>query len=469
MHRFLLLLIIPLGLMLNGCAEFEDKPLNSAESALSIETRELSSQTLKNFIGNVVGQDMIWPLQSWDVDSLSLAAIYFHPDMAVVRAQTDTLAAAEITAAQSPNPTLNTAPSYLTHLASALIPWYAVSTINIPIETAGKRGFRKDKAASLTNAARWRISETAWLIRGRLHQAILEAYTAFETERLIERQVDILNAMNTRSAQQFTAGELTRTELIRSQIALNQMQINLSSAKKRNAESRVMLANAIGLPVTVLSGININYSSIAKLPILDNIPVQKLKEIALKQRFDVLAALADYAAAQSALQLEIANQYPNIQANPGYAWEVGENLWSLGATIQLPVFHQNQGMIAEAEAKRREQAIRFQALQLRIIGDIDRAYAGMSAVLAKWDFVQRQIRFQQENLQSIKAQFQAGETDQLAVLGVELDIIIAERAQLDMLIETQQSLNALEDSLRYPITSTLTAAKVSDSVLRATP
>jgi outer membrane protein TolC len=230
-----------------------------------------------------------------------------------------------------------------------------------------------------------------------------------------------------------------------------------------------MLANAIGLPVTVLSGININYSSIAKLPILDNIPVQKLKEIALKQRFDVLAALADYAAAQSALQLEIANQYPNIQANPGYAWEVGENLWSLGATIQLPVFHQNQGMIAEAEAKRREQAIRFQALQLRIIGDIDRAYAGMSAVLAKWDFVQRQIRFQQENLQSIKAQFQAGETDQLAVLGVELDIIIAERAQLDMLIETQQSLNALEDSLRYPITSTLTAAKVSDSVLRATP
>jgi outer membrane protein TolC len=184
----------------------------------------------------------------------------------------------------------------------------------------------------------------------------------------------------------------------------------------------------------------------------------------------VLAALADYEAAQSALQLEIANQYPNIQVNPGYTWEVGEHRWLLGVTaLQLPILNQNQGPIAEAEAKRRELAARFEALQMRILGDIDRAHAGLAAVCAKWTAAEQQLRIQQDNLHSAEAQFQAGETDRIALLGAELENAVAERARLDVLVESQQALNTLEDTLRYPIASVLTATLISDSALRKTP
>jgi len=230
-----------------------------------------------------------------------------------------------------------------------------------------------------------------------------------------------------------------------------------------------MLAAAIGVPVAALSGSEIDFTALSKPPELASIPIQNLKEIALRQRPDVLAALADYAAAQSALQLEVANQYPNIQANPGYAWEMGEHRWALGATMQLPILHQNQGPIAEAEAKRRELAVRFEALQMRILGDIDRARAGLAAVHAKWLDAENQMRLQQENLQSAQALFKAGETDPLALLGAELEGAVAERARLDVLIETQQALNALEDTLRYPIASTLSATVIADSAIGKTP
>jgi outer membrane protein TolC len=459
-----------LSLSLNSCARFQDRPLSPADSAVRIEARNLSSPALRKFIESVLGRrTTAWPFKTWDIDRLTLAAIYYHPDVALARAQAETADAAATTAAQRPNPSITVTPTWIRNLATAAVPWIAASAINIPIETAGKRGFRIDKTEHLTDATRLRIADAAWLVRGRLRLAMLEAYAAQVAERLVQRQLTIQQAMTERLEQQLSAGEITRPEVIRSHLALNQLQLNVSAACKRGAESRVILATAIGVPVDALSGIELDFTALSKPPALNSIPVQAMKEIALRERHDVLAALADYAAAQSALQLEIANQYPNIQANPGYAWEMGEHRWALGATMSVPILHQNQGPISEAEAKRRELAVRLEALQMRILGDIDRTHAGLGAVLAKWIDAEKQMHIQQENLHSAQALLQAGETDRLTLLGAELENAVAERARLDVLVETQQALNGLEDTLRYPIASTLTATLISDSAIRKTP
>lgn len=471
MHRIIHpILFILLSLTLTGCARFEDHPLNPADSAARIEARSLSSAGLRNFINSVPVNKTKQPAKAWDIDRLTLAAIYYHPDLALARAQAETTDAATTTAAQRPNPSVNVSPTWISNLATTVAPWIIASYISIPIETAGKRDFRIAKAGHLTDAANLRTTDAAWLVRGRLRLAMLEMYAAQEAERLLQQQLTVQQAMTERLEQQLAIGEISRPEVIRSHLALNQLKLNASAAQKRSAESRVLLATAIGLPVDALTGVEVDFSNLAKPPALNNIPIQNLKEIALQKRPDVLAALADYDAAQAALQLEIANQYPNIQANPGYTWETGEHRWLLGATaLQLPILNQNQGPIAEAEAKRRELAVRFEALQMRILGDIDRAHAGLAAVFAKWLTAEQQLRIQQDNLHSAEALFQAGETDRLALLGAKLENAVAERARLDVLIETQQALNALEDTLRYPIASTLTATLISDSVLRKTP
>ncbi|UOA07274.1 TolC family protein [Methylobacter sp. S3L5C] len=458
-----------LSLLLISCAQFQDRPLKPDETALRIESRTLTGAGLQVFIESVVGRKTIWPFKLWDIDQLTLAAIYYHPDLALARAQADTAEAANITAAQRPNPSITVTPTWVRNLATAAVPWIAASAISIPIETAGKRDFRIKKADHLADAARLRIRDAAWLARGRLRLAMLEVFAAQEAERLLQQQVSIQKAMSERLEQQLSAGEISRLEVMRAHITLNQLQLNVSTARKRVAESRVMLAASIGVGVDALSDIKLDFTTLSKPSVLDSIPTQNLKEVALRERSDLLAALADYDAAQSALQLEIANQYPNIQANPGYAWEMGEHRWALGATMPLPVLHQNQGPIAEADAKRRELMIRFEALQLRILGDVDRARAGLEAVLTKWSDAEQQKQLQQDNLNSAQALFNVGETDHLALLGTELENAVAERARLDVLIEIQQALNALEDTLRYPISSKLTTTMIADSANKKIP
>ena len=89
------------------------------------------------------------------------------------------------------------------------------------------------------------------------------------------------------------------------------------------------------------------------------------------------------------------------------------------------------------------------------MADIDRAYESLQAVLAKWDDAEKQVGILQDSLHSALVLFQAGETDRLALLAAELELASAERTRLDVLVEAQQAINALEEGLRYPIVSIL--------------
>lgn len=94
-----------------------------------------------------------------------------------------------------------------------------------------------DKTSHLTDAARLRIIDAAWLARGRLRLAILEAYAAQEAERLLHRQLTIHQAMTERLEQQRSAGEITRLEAMRAHLALNQLQLNASAAQSERRKA----------------------------------------------------------------------------------------------------------------------------------------------------------------------------------------------------------------------------------------
>ena len=63
---------------------------------------------------------------------------------------------------------------------------------------------------------------------------------------------------------------------------------------------------------------------------------------------------------------------PRLRLDSGNA---GDNQWSLGLSLELPVLDQNQGPIAEAEAKRAKPP-QNPELQSQVIGEIDSAVAG---------------------------------------------------------------------------------------------
>src|SRR5206468_88698 len=97
------------------------------------------------------------------------------------------------------------------------------------------------------------------------------------------------------------------------------------------------------------------------------------QRIGLINRLDVRRGLADYAAAEAELRLEIAKQYPDVHIGPGYQFDQGQNKYAIGVTVELPVFNQNKGPIAEALAHRRQAAAEFVRVQAQAIGQIELA------------------------------------------------------------------------------------------------
>lgn len=445
MRPFILLIL----LMLTACTHFQERPLNLAASATQLTARSLHSKELAAFLDSA----HLPKSTAWNLDKLTLAALFYHPDLAVARAQADMADAAAITAAQRPNPSFSATPTWISNLAY-VTPWIFVNSLSIPIETAGKRGFRMDKSKRLSEAARLRLADTAWLVRGRLRLALLDVYAAQESLRLLEQQHELEQSINQALRQQELAGELSGTDLLASQLALAQGALNCTAAQKKLADSKAVLAAAIGVPVAGIADIELDFGDFAQLPELHKLTLSHLQAMALRERPDVLAMLTEYAAAEAALHLEIANQYPNIQANPGYTWNTGENRWLFGATaLQLPVFNQNEGPIAEMEAKRQETAARLEALQLRIIGDLDRAYAAMLATQNRSLAALQLLQNRQANVRTTQDLVKAGESDGHALATAKLEQSVAERAQLDVQIENQQATALLEATLRQPMTA----------------
>src|SRR5438105_1382422 len=98
---------------LGGCARFHGQPLSAERARADLEARSLTDPGLKSFLEtNLHAEVSPWPLPSWNLSNLVLAAFYFHPDLDVARAQLSGAKASRITAGERPNPTVSLAPTY---------------------------------------------------------------------------------------------------------------------------------------------------------------------------------------------------------------------------------------------------------------------------------------------------------------------------------------------------------------------
>jgi len=310
--------------LMTGCASFQPKPISPAQTASSFEARTLDNAGLKAFLEENLHHEISpWPPKIWDFTMLSLASFYYHPDLDVARAKWGVAEAGVITAGAIPNPSAGLTPQYNADAASSVSPWTLGFTLDIPIETAGKRGYRISQAKCLSEAARLNIATVTWRVRSQLRTSLLNLYAADQSELILKRQLAIQEDLVKLLEERLTVGEVSRPDVTQAHLSLDQIRVSLSEAQRQRAEARVRIADALGLWVGTLKEVEISFAFLEKLPA--ELPSPNVRRQALLNRTDILSALAGYAASQSALQLEIAKQYPDIHLGPGYKWDQGEN------------------------------------------------------------------------------------------------------------------------------------------------
>ena len=444
------LLVIVVALALAGCVRFQPQPILPAENAARLDARRLDEAGLKKFVEQNAAQIAHdWPPAAWDLNSLTFAAFYFHPSLEVARAQWRVSQAGVKTAGERPNPTLGLTPGYNFSAPSGVNPWMPFFNLDVPVETAGKRGKRMDEARHVGESARWNISAVAWQVRSAVRANLLEFTVAQRRAGLLEDQVAAQEQAMKLLRQRLDAGAVAASELTPAQVALSKAQLELSDAQSQRAASRSRLAESLGLSVAALDGVKLAFDFSQQLT--GELTSAEARGLALRGRADVRSALAEYAAAEDALRLQIAKQYPDVHLNPGYQFDQGEHKWSLGLTVELPVLSQNRGPIAEAEAKRAERAARFTALQSKVIGEIDRAAALYDGGQKNLSTLGTLAKAQQAQRESVEQQFKAGAVEQLDVLAARIESGAAALVELGAQSKLQQAIGALEDAVQRPL------------------
>ncbi len=437
--------------VLAGCASYQPKPIAPARLARSFDQRSLASDGLRTYLGQQLGHDVRpWPPQRWDRELLTLAADYYSPALVLARAQWTSAKAGIDVAAAIPNPMLLLPFQYATNGPGPGLPYTTGPTLDIPIETAHKRAYRIDRASQLSEAARLNIGDEAWKLRSQVRGAMLGVYSARERATMLVRKLAAQQQIVEMVAKRSAVGEAAEPDVDRAVLASTQAQIDLAATQRASQDALARLAAAIGVPIAALESVRIDLADFEYTGAPP--PPAVARREAILHRADLLGSLANYEAAQAALQLEIAKQYPDIHLGPGYTYDMGTNKIGFGlAGITLPVFDRNQGGIAQAEARRAEAAARVAALQDTIINALDHALAHYRASLHALRLASKNLSTARRRLDSEATRFAEGTTDRLSLAQAKADCAMIEIEHLNAVVGTQQAAGLLEDAMQRPL------------------
>ena len=436
---------------LGGCAleRYEPAPLDPAASASAFESRSVDASGLKEYMlahGHPAAE---WPVQRWGLADLTLLAFYYQPNLELVRAQA--AAARAQVAAVTQRPPLAIKPVAQHHSLQrpdTTGPWTFGFEVEIPLSGSGRRAALSEQYGSYAQSAELAVGSAAWAARSEVRAHLLDCYAAGRTLELLEVEARDRRSLVSLLQRRFDAGAASAVELSSARLKQVEVESQIRDAQLGREQCLGGLAAALGLPLAAVHNMSLDFAAFQQTPAPPS--DSAVQRSALLNRLDVRAKLYDYAAADAAVKLEIARQYPSVTLSPGYIWDQGDNIWSLVATILVPAGG-NKPAIQAALAHRDAAAHEFLAAQGKVISDADAAQARYLKTMEGAVAVQQIVDQQSARGKETKKQFDAGRADRVELTLATLETLAVEHHALAARLETQRALGALEDALQMPL------------------
>lgn len=430
--------------MLAGCATYHARPLDPDASARSLEARSLRDARLSRFVDLDLGRS---GQVHWDLAALTAAAVYERPDMTIASDQVRVAQGGEETAAEWPNPVLGLSTTYNSSLLTPS-PWKIGPVVTDLIRTAGKRSTAIREARARTAAARQQLAVAAWTLRSHVRSALIALWAARQRVVLSRRYAKAAAEMASLVEARFHAGMVSAATLTAERLTETQAALDLAAAQRQARLAEAGLAAAVGVPERAIAAVRIDMAGLDHLKMPGNLSA--LRHSALTKRPEVLAAIDRYEAAQQALKLAIARQYPDLNIGPGYHYDQGDNKFILAVSLPLPVFNQNQGPIASARAARDLAAAQFDKVQTTVLAQVETAAADWNASLREVGRIRRLLALAQQAVRSDRTDFRAGQIGRLTLVGAELARAQTELGVLSARDDERTALGRLEDAFHRP-------------------
>lgn len=426
-----------------ACIAYSPRELAPDQSAEAFRARTLRSPDLAEFLE---AHDASAAAATWDLERLTLAGLYFSPQVRAARAELEVRRAAVRVARQRPNPELALNAEHLTNTGGASPTAFGLA-LDWPIEVANKRGLRVHAAELDYSRALIDARRTLWSTRQRIVEARIELEFAERSVRaldaLAQAQEQRARALRTR----VEAGALARPVLTDAELEASRARAKALDARSMASVARASLAQALGAPAQALDEVEL--AAFATDEAVDG--SREGPEVELLRRGDLAAALIDYEASDNELRAQVAKQWPDVRLGPGYTYDQGQNRFALGAAFQIPLLHGARAAIEEASARREASAASFAGVQARAIGEIETARVAFAAARGQWAAQRAIVDEQRARSRAIEERVRVGAGDsldrldaQIALQSAQFDALAAERRWAD-------ARAALEAALEHPL------------------
>ncbi|MHB8482891.1 MAG: TolC family protein [Nitrospiria bacterium] len=340
--------------LLTGCQTYHPQPLTSASvtqeltpallSALRVQSRQLNHPILKP-----VELDFDHGLSP---DGAAVLTVLLNPGLRIARDQRGLADAQLLQAGLLPNPQLSThldQPAFGS--TSGTVTGYGIG-LSWDLQNLVTRAARLQAARHFTSAVQLDVAWQEW-------QAAQAARTAVYHLTALESQTNLSASLDRRLKENLDlvrhaveAGQMTELNLAAAETASNQAHSNWIAYQKQADQQRLELNRLLGVPfetrITLQSGI--------ALPLrLDPPSASQLLEDVEDRRLDLVALRRGYASQEAVVRAAVLAQFPRINFGVNRASDTANvGTTGFGATLDLPVFDRNQGVIALEQATRQK-------------------------------------------------------------------------------------------------------------------
>ncbi|MGC9269783.1 TolC family protein [Acidiphilium sp.] len=429
---------LALPVVLASCARYVPQPIDPVARATRLDARRLDDPGLTRFL-TALGH----PAPRWRIGTLTLVAVYERPDLRIAVAAAAVARGHLISVRAIPNPVLGLSPTYDT-AAGLPSPIKIGPIVDFVVSSFGSRAAASAAARARIAAARAAIMSAAWRERARVRDALLGVWQTRAQARLAARAAANATAVVRVLAQREAAGMIATPVVTSARLSAAQARFAAVEAVRRQALAMTVLAAAIGMPAAALEGIPLDLAAFHRVVAPRHLTT--MVRVALVDRPVVIAALAQYQAAQDGLRLAIDRQYPGFTIGPGYHYDEGANKFLLALSLPLPVFNQNQGPIATARAQRRLAAARFEAAQAQVLAQIDQARRDWRTSRVVALAADRSVRRADRAVAEADQAFRAGAIGRLRWLGARQSADFAFQEALTARAQERAALGQLEDA-----------------------
>ena len=368
-----------------------------------------------------------------------------HPELEQAKAELAAAKAGITTAKALPNPSFGFSATKATGVPQ---PWTLTYGLTFPIELGGKRRLRVHQAELGVQLAELQVADTAWKLRSGIRAALLDWQQAREASLAADHQAELRKDLLALQDRRLALGEIGSPEHAASALEAQRAEAARLVAHMDLHRAAAALAQAASLSLDQLQT-RLDAEPPPALGLPPQAPPQDMQ--ALIHRLDVRRVLLNWDQNETTLDQELAKRVPNLQLGPGYSLDQGVKKWTLGFTVELPIFDRRQGPIAEAVARRGVIEAQLRQVETRALSEADVADQLLVSARARLVAQNAALVAQQSRLDTAKRLFELGGADRGEFIAAELEAAQARSLAVDAWAETQRARLAVEDAFQKPL------------------